>query len=505
MGCSVPWLVFRQTLFLPRSLMPQKRGSTDTRRSVLDLHVTLDDRRRVGEQVYRQIRDAILGGRLRAGEVLPSTRELARRLGISRNTILLAFDRLRAEGFIESRAGGATRVRDGIQPRSQGAPPPSPLRALPLWKDVPVPGDFSALRSDFDFRPGLPDASRFPFASWRARMARQFYAGTIGTGAHIDPAGHAGLRAAIARHIGVSRAVRARVDDVIITSGSQQAVDLIARVMLAPGEVVAVEDPCYPMVRHAFASHRCRVAGVPVDADGLVVGAIPRRTRIVYVTPSHQYPLGMPMTMERRQSLLEWAQRADGAIIEDDYDSEFRYGGRPLESLQSLDGSGRVLYIGSFSKVMLPTLRLGFVVAPASLHAALRKAKAVTDWHTTVPTQAAAASFIDDGLLAQHVRRMRGVYAERHDLIREILANDFAEVLTVVPSASGLHLAAFLTGRGAARDHPIAERASTLGVSIFPLSYHYVSTRPRGGLLFGYGAISVDHVAEGLRRLRRCF
>ena len=485
--------------------MPQKRGSTDPRRNVLDLHVTLDDRRRVGEQVYRQIRDAILGGRLRAREVLPSTRELSRRLKVSRNTVLLAFERLRGEGFIESRAGAATYVREGIQTRSQAGPPPSPLTALPLWNDVPVPRDFSALRTEFDFRPGIPDVSRFPFASWRARMARQFYASTIGTGAHIDPAGHAGLRAAIARHIGVSRAVRARGDDVIVTNGSQQAVDLIARVLLKPGDAVAVEDPCYPMVRHAFESHRCRVIGVPVDADGLVVDAIPRRTRVVYVTPSHQYPLGMPMTMERRQSLLEWAQRADAAIVEDDYDSEFRYGGRPLESLQSLDGSGRVLYIGSFSKVMLPTLRLGFVVAPASLHTALRKAKAVMDWHTAAPAQAAAAQFIDDGLLAQHVRRMRGVYAERHELIREILAQEFAGRLTAVPSASGLHLAAFLSGRGAARDHPICERASALGVSVFPLSYHYVSTRPRAGLLFGYGAISLDDIAEGLRRLRRCF
>ncbi len=472
---------------------------------MLDLHVSLDDRRRVGNQVYRQIRDAILAGRLRARDVLPSTRELARRLGISRNTVLLAFERLRGEGFIESQAGAATRVRAGIQPRSPSAPPPSPLTALELWNRVPVPRDFSALRSEFDFRPGLPDASLFPFASWRSRMARQFYASAIGTGAHIDPAGHTGLRVAIARHVGVSRAVRARVDDVIITSGSQQAVDLIARVLLGPGDVVAVEDPCYPMVRHAFESHRCRVIGVPVDADGLVVEAIPRRTRVVYVTPSHQYPLGMPMTMERRQSLLEWAQRVDAAIVEDDYDSEFRYGGRPLESLQSLDGSGRVLYIGSFSKVMLPTLRLGFVVAPTSLHAALRKAKSVTDWHTAVPAQAAAAQFIDDGLLAQHIRRMRGVYAARHELIRELLANEFAGVLKAVPSASGLHLATFLTGRGAARDQLISERASALGVSVFPLSYHYVSTRPRAGLLFGYGAIPVDRIAEGLRRLRRCF
>ena len=189
----------------------------------------------------------------------------------------------------------------------------------------------------------------------------------------------------------------------------------------------------------------------------------------------------------------------------DDYDSEFRFGGRPLESLHSVDGSGRVLYVGSFSKVLLPTLRLGFVVAPAPLHAAFRKAKQLTDWHTAVPAQAAAAQFIDDGVLAQHIRRMRRVYAERHELIRRILEDDFAELLTALPCESGLHLAAFLKGRATTLDHSVAKRASAAGVSVFPISSYYVSIRPRQGLVFGYGAIPRDRIAEGLRRLRRCF
>jgi GntR family transcriptional regulator/MocR family aminotransferase len=361
------------------------------------------------------------------------------------------------------------------------------------------------MHAEFDFRPGIADVSRFPFASWRARMTRQYYPDAVGTGTYIDAAGHAGLRAAIARHIGVSRAVRATPEDVIITNGSQQAVDLIARVLLERGDVVALEDPCYPLARRVFQAHECRLVGVPVDSDGLVVDAMPKHARLVYVTPSHQYPLGVAMSMERRQALIDWARRADATIVEDDYDSEFRYDGRPLHSLHSVDGSGRVLYVGSLSKTMFPTLRLGFVVAPAPLGAALRKAKLVADWHTAVATQAAAAGFIDDGLLAQHIRRMRRVYAERHERLREVLAAELGGRLTPLPSASGLHLAAYVRGVSAPVDHAIARRASTVGVSVFPFSRHFVTARPKAGLLLGYGAIPLERIAEGLRRLRGCF
>jgi GntR family transcriptional regulator/MocR family aminotransferase len=265
-----------------------------------------------------------------------------------------------------------------------------------------------------------------------------------------------------------------------------------------------VEDPGYPLPRRAFEVHGCRVIGVPVDDEGLVVDAIPEAARLVYVTPSHQYPLGMAMSMARRQALLAWAQRVDACIVEDDYDSEFRYGGRPLEPLQSLDPTGRVLYVGSLSKVMLPTLRLGFVVAPPSLHATLRKAKHLADWHTAVPMQAAAADFIDDGLLAQHVRRMRRVYAGRHERILSVLASDLVGRLEPLPSTGGLHLAALLHDHEGDADRVVAERARARGVSMLPMSYHHVTTPPRAGLLLGYGALECDRIAEGLRRLSEC-
>lgn len=472
--------------------------------SRLHLHVSLSGRQDVSGQLYRQIRDAILDGRLRARDALPSSRELTRRLEVSRNTVLLVYERLRAEGFLTSRVGAGTFVNEGIRPRALVGRTDSPLRPRAMWDDIPDGLDMSATQADFDFRPGIPDTSSFPFASWRARMSRQFHLNAVGTGAHIGAAGHPGLRAAIARHVGVSRAVRATADDVVVTNGSQQAIDLVARVLLDPGDVVALEDPCYPLPRRAFQAHGCRVVGVPVDADGLVVDAIPDRTRLVYVTPSHQYPLGMVMSMARRQALLAWAQRVDAIIVEDDYDSEFRYAGRPLEPLQSLDGSGRVLYVGTFSKVMLPTLRLGFLVAPAPLHAALRKAKQLADWHTAVSTQAAAAAFIDDGLLVQHIRRMRRIYAERHERVHSILARDFRGHLAPLPSVGGLHVAALLQGREGAIDQAIAESARANGVSVLPLSHSHVSTQPRPGFLFGYGAIATERIEEGLRRLHRC-
>lgn len=470
----------------------------------MDLHITLGGRREVTVEVYRQIREAVVDGRLRAGEALPSSRELARRLEVSRNSVVLAYERLRAEGFVRCRVGAGTFVGNGIRPLPKPGPADSPLRPRALWEGIPEIPDMSAAEVAFDFRPGIPDAGHFPFAAFRARLTRQIRPSVVGKGAHIDPAGDPELRAAIARHVGVSRAVRTTEADVFVTSGSQQAIDLIARVLLEPGDAVAVEDPGYPLPRRAFQAHGCRVVGVPVDGDGLVVDAIPDGVRLVYVTPSHQYPLGMALSMARRQALLAWAIRADATIVEDDYDSEFRYGGRPLETLQSLGGTGRVLYIGSFSKVLLPTLRLGFVVAPAPLHGALRKAKYVSDWHTNVPLQAATARFIEDGLLARHIRRMRRIYGARHERLVDLLDRDFQGQLTPLPAAGGLHLAALLTGRASSTDVEITRRVGAEGVALFPLSERYMGEPSSAGFLFGYGAIESDRIEEGLRRLHRC-
>jgi GntR family transcriptional regulator/MocR family aminotransferase len=320
-------------------------------------------------------------------------------------------------------------------------------------------------------------------------------------GIYEDPAGNWDLRAAIARHIGISRSVSCSPDDVIVTNGTQQALDIIARVLLEPGDVVAVEKPGYVPPKDLFRVLGARVVGVPVDNDGLIVEALPAGARAVYVTPSHQYPLGVAMSLPRRRALLAWAAHSNAVIIEDDYDSEFRFGGRPLEPLQTLDTTDRVVYVGTFSKTLLPALRLGFMVVPPSLREAANKAKHITDWHTATIVQGALARFIDEGVFARHIRRMSRIYGERNEVLTAAVKTNFGDYLDLVPSSSGLHIAAY--ARRASIDHidAIASRAFALGVAIRPFR---VGEEPQG-IMLGYGAIEVAQIAEGLSWLRRSF
>jgi GntR family transcriptional regulator/MocR family aminotransferase len=424
---------------------------------------------------------------------------------VSRTTVTVAYDRLSGEGFVTSRVGAGTFVSDEV-PGSPGTTgrSASALRPRRVWDRVRVATAFAA-PADYEFRTALPDASRFPFETWRRLVARELRAPAVGRGHYGDPAGEPALRGAIARHIGTARGVTATADNVTITNGTQQALDLVARVLLAPGDRVALEDPGYTPPLELFTSLGLDVVGVPVDEHGLVVDALPPTTRLVYVTPSHQYPLGTAMSLSRRLALLAWAGRNDAAIIEDDYDSEFRYGGRPIEPLQTLDTSGRVIYVGSFSKTMLATLRLGFVVTPSSLSPALRAAKYVTDWHTSVPTQAALANFIDQGWLARHIRKMRAVYQVRHEMIVHALGQDLADDLTIVPSAAGLHVSATANTASVADIRAVVLRALAGGVAVQPLSMFRIDHPPRSGLTLGYGAIDTEHIEEGLRRLQGAF
>ncbi|HUU36196.1 MAG TPA: PLP-dependent aminotransferase family protein, partial [Vicinamibacterales bacterium] len=383
----------------------------------MDVHVRLSHRGELSEQIYRQLLAAIADGRLPRGSRLPATRELAARLAVSRNTVNLAYERLLAEGITEGRVGAGTFVIDAPAPDPAGTFRRAPAGAVhprEFWRSVPVLPQRHRGDAAFDFSPGTPDDTLFPLTAWRRLIANEFRRSSRQYSSYGHPAGHEGLRAAIARHVGASRAVRAEAGDVVVTHGAQQAFDLIGRVLFTSGACVAVEDPGYSRVRLLFASLGARVTGVPVDDEGLVVDAIPRRARVVYVTPSHQFPLGTTMSLRRRAALLAWADRCGGVIIEDDYDSELRFGGGPLDPLQSLDRSGRVIYVGSFSKVLLPTLRVGFLVAPASLQPALQAAKQLTDWHGELATQAALARFIDEGLLARHIRTATRDYARRN-------------------------------------------------------------------------------------------
>ncbi|MGW5366457.1 MocR-like pyridoxine biosynthesis transcription factor PdxR [Actinopolymorpha pittospori] len=469
----------------------------------MDFHVSLAGRGDLTSRIYKQLRGAILDGRLRGGERLPPTRELARRLDVSRNTVAVAYERLSAEGFLVARVGAGTFVRtEPIERvRARTAPGGDGVRPREVWRSLPLPADTGSDTPAYDFRPGIPDAGLFPLESWRRLIAGEFRSAAIHPARYGDPCGHAGLRAAIARYFGVSRSVRADADDVLITHGAQQALDLIGRILIEPGDCVAVEEPGYAPARLLFQSLGARVTGVPVDAEGIDVTAIPPTARLVYVTPSHQFPLGTPMSLDRRTALLAWAERHGALVVEDDYDSEFRFGDRPLEPLQSLDRHGHVVYVGSFSKTLLPMLRLGFLVAPASLRPALRTAKQLSDRHGELPTQAALARFIDEGMLARHIRRATRDYSARHELIVTSLRRDFADRLRLVPSAAGLHVCARFIHDTPADADQVIERARQSGVAVESLARHYGDRPPEPGLVVGYGAISPTRIGEGLRLL----
>jgi GntR family transcriptional regulator/MocR family aminotransferase len=471
----------------------------------MDVHISLGPVGDRADRMYRQLSEAIVEGRLRAGEALPPTRELARQLGVSRTTVTVAYERLLSEGFTIARPGAGTFVapaRSSVPLRR--APRGGALQPRPQWMAT---GELPsrAAPTAYDFAVGIPDARLFPLEKWRRAVARELQPGAAVLGSYSGPEGYPPLRAAIARHIGLARAVRANEDDVIVTSGAQQAFDLVARVLVAPGDIVAVEEPGYPPVRALFESYGAKVVGIPVDADGLVVADIPARARLVYTTPSHQFPTGTRMSLERRRQLLAWAGACNGVIIEDDYDSEYRYGERSLDPLQSLDRAGRVLYVGTFSKTLLPGLRLGFVIAPESLQAALAAAKRLVDWHTETVTQAALARLIDDGSFTAHVRKAGRVYADRRERLLEAIDRELAPWVRVVPSVAGLHVfAEFVDGVPFTGDR-VVDAALSEGVGIQSAEAFARSDARRAGLVVGFGTIESAHIATGIHRLAGVF
>ncbi|ANN18925.1 GntR family transcriptional regulator [Amycolatopsis orientalis] len=465
----------------------------------MPFHISLDGHTDLAARIYRQLRDGILDGRLRAGERLPPTRELARELDVSRNTVAVAYERLTAEGFLNGHVGRGTFVSaDPVARADRAAPAGAGVRPAARWRSLPPPLGADRSVPAFDFRVGVPDPALFPLRTWRRLVSQALRPSLPPRSGYADPAGLETLRVAIARHIGAARSVRASGEDVLVTQGAQQALDLIGRVLIEPGTSVAVEDPGYPPAARLFASLGARVVKVPVDAEGLDVTALPRGIRLIYTTPSHQFPLGTAMSLARRTALLAWAERNDAVIVEDDYDSEYRFSDRPLEPLQSLDHHGRVLYVGSFSKTLLPLLRLGFLVAPASLRPALRQAKQLMDWHGDLVTQSAMASFIDEGLLARHVRKATREYAVRRDRILAFVRDELRDVLEIVPSSAGLHLCAPVAPHATVTVDGAIAAAARAGVAVESLAT-YGGTR--GGLVIGYGLVGPDRLDEGLSRL----
>ncbi|MFI5492086.1 PLP-dependent aminotransferase family protein [Actinoplanes sp. NPDC051859] len=478
----------------------------------MDLIISLDGTGGTTVRVYSAIRQAIADGRLPAGHRLPASRVLAADLGVARNSVATAYERLAAEGYLVARTGSGTYVAPTRAAAVSRRAPADPLRARSGWTYAPLPTSGGAPAPRYDFRSGIPDAKLFPFESWRRLVAAELRLRAHDPGGYADPYGQPALRAAIARYLGYARSLRAEADDVLVTNGTQHALDLIGRVLLRPGDVVAVEDPGYPPARRLFESLGAAVVGVPVDADGLVVDALPDAARVVYTTPSHQFPLGRTLSVARRHALLEWAARRQVAVIEDDYDTEFRFSARPLEPLYGLDDIGRVLYVGTFSKTMLPSVRTGFVLAPAALRSALAAARQLGDGHGQIAVQAALARFIEEGQLARHVRRAGRAYADRR--ARIVAALGTLTGLDVIPSAAGLHVTA-LTGSpasGAAADpagrsaaHPaeseavsparVVAAAAARGVAVEDLGLYGSDST---GFVFGFGAVDPALLDEGM-------
>ena len=454
--------------------------------------------------LHAQLRAAILDGRLKPGLRLPATRELALALKLSRNTVVAAYDLLLSEGYVVARRGAGNYVADLMErrarARSTAAEQGGDRRLAPYWREArpptpsPPPGAFA-----HDFRLGVPDTRQFPFEVWRRLSARALRGVSRLPSMSGQSRGRQVLREAIAQHVSFARAVACDPDDVIVTSGAQQACDLLARVLVTPGRtVVAVEDPGYTPLRAAFAAAGAKVVPVPVDDEGIVVEQIPAEARVIYVTPSHQFPLGMSMSPRRRAELLALAAARGATVIEDDYDGEFRYGGRPLDALQTLDREGSVCYVGTFSKCLFPALRIGYVVAPPWLLPALAAAKELADWHCDVPAQDTLAAFIAEGHLARHVRRMRNLYAERREALLEALARHGLEAW---PSDAGLHLSARLPSK--VRTDVLVEQAAAQGIRIEGLDGYTFGLRASNGLALGYGLMEAARMDEAVRRIAR--
>jgi GntR family transcriptional regulator/MocR family aminotransferase len=459
-------------------------------------------------EFHRQLRAAIVEGRLGHGVRLPSTRALASAYGMSRNTAVGVYGLLASEGYVTTLRGSATRVNRPL-PRSSRSPmtgyaarlarPPASSRVhepLVSPSALVVPGD--------SFRIGVPDERRFPIDAWRRIHGRVLRAVGRGGALSADPQGQESLRHAIAQHVAHTRAVSCEAADLLVTSGAQQAFSLLAQVLVQRGRThVAMEDPGYPRLRCVLAAAGARIANVPVDADGMIVDHLPARARVVCVTPSHQFPLGSILSAQRRGSLLDFARSRGAVIIEDDYDGEFRFDSRPLDSLQTLDRTASVFYVGTFSKSLLPALRVGYIVMPQWARESLVNAKMVSDGFSCTLTQDTLAALITEGHLARHVRKMQGLYAARRVALISGIQRHLGSWLQVVPSAAGLHIAAVATR--SFNDINLTQAALRNAVQVHALSSFYAAAKPRYGLLFGYGAIEEPAIAAALTRLRAVF
>ncbi|MEA5464125.1 MocR-like pyridoxine biosynthesis transcription factor PdxR [Leptothoe sp. PORK10 BA2] len=466
------------------------------------------------QQVYSQLRWAILSGRVQAGQRLPASRALATSLGLSRTTVTQGYDQLMSEGYVQTRLGAGTYVCDLI-PESllttkTVVHPPTVANEIPLsdygHRVQQSPPRAQPREFDISFRYGQPALDLFPVELWRKLLSKHCHQKNHWLAYATTSTGHQPLRQAVADYLKHARAVQCTPDQVIITNGSQQALSLITQLLVNLGDPVAMEEPGYRGARHIFKANGAQLLPIPLDRDGLRVDQLfnhPVTPRLVYVTPSHQFPTGALLSLPRRLALLQWARQTGALIVEDDYDSEYRYGGRPIPSLQGLDSHGSVLYVGTFSKVMFPSLRLGYLVLPKSLVEVFDKAKWLADRQPPTLTQAVLAEFIAEGHLERHIRKMRLCYGRRRHELVQALYEHFGQTVEIFGDSAGLHVMAKLPLLFT--DDEAEARAAMAGVEICSAQMQYEVPRNKGEFVFGYTAIDEDQIKTGIHLIAKAF
>jgi GntR family transcriptional regulator/MocR family aminotransferase len=481
---------------------------TDTL-TLVDLRLERNSPIPLHRQMYVQIRDLIVDGRLTAGQPIPSSRAIASTFDVSRSTVVVAFEQLAMEGYINGRVGDATRVAQVVRSEPEAARrgitrPASnrPLlsqRGTTLASAGGAPRDISQL---VPFAPGMPAINAFPNALWGQLSLRRWRKPDTSLLSYGESAGYRPLREAIAAYVGSTRGARCSADQVIIVNGSFQAIEMALRLLSNPDDPILLEDPGYAGMRGTAAAVGLRAVPVPVDAEGLRVDDAIRacpQARLAYVTPSHQMPTGAILSASRRMQLLAWAQRCKGWIIEDDYDGVFRYRGQPLASLQGIDEFNRVIYVSTFSKVLVPALRLAYIVAPPDLVDAFLAARRFSDRHSPGVDQAVLTDFMEQGHFARHLRRMRSLYEERQTLFIKEANLAFGDDLVFEPSPAGMHLVGRFNSR--VDDTKVAAAAWELGVSVTPLSTFYLGKPKQSGLVCGYTQADARATRAGIQAL----
>ena len=463
-------------------------------------------------QIYDGYRAAIMSGALHPGQRVPSTRGLASELGISRISVLSAYAQLLAEGYFQTRVGAGTAVSrslpdQAVSPEARSvrvATPPRIPGSLAKHAPLSYPISNAPWRRGWGaFGVGQVAFDQFPFQVWNSLMTRHQRSVSTRYLDYGDPMGLKSLREAIAVYLATARGVRCTADQIMIVSGSQQALDICARVLLKAGSRVWMEEPGYRFARSVFALNDCRIVPVPVDQEGLnIAWGIKRcrNARAVLVTPSHQYPLGFTMSASRRLQLLDWAESSRAWILEDDYDSEYQFENMPISCLQGLDRNARVIYIGTFSKVLFPSLRLGYLVIPSELVERFRAVRVAMDISPAIFSQAVLADFIREDHFSRHIRRMRLLYRERRNALVENLRSALGSVVEVTGEQAGMHLCVLLNG---ICDREIAQRAALADLWLVPLSSSYVGSKgSRQGFILGFGSTSVEEMPGAVKKLR---